>query len=278
MGRWFTIGLFLFLQTVNLSADTKNNQTLLSLRRNEGQIVGNERSYTTFEVCYFSSRYQNIWPFIDLRYHCCEKFVPYAANVGLGLRTSPKNTEIIFGFNAYYDVEKRHRHCFNQLGLGFEILNYRLFNFRWNGYLPLGKKKNLTSSSLFDGYSDGYFILREDFLKSLKGMNFEIEAQLTKIFRTQIFLTIAAYYYKNHNRCRGDIYGSEYRLTAKPCNYFTINLSLTNDNLFKTNVQGQFVLTIPFNSYGENERAIFQPVKRHELIVVDKQRWWTKNF
>lgn len=250
----------------------------LSYRRNQGQTIGNKNSYSTIETRCFPTFFHNAWPFIDLRYHFSKDCPAYAGNIGFGLRIKPETTNIIFGINSYYDIKKVHNTCFNQIGIGAELFSC-LCNMRLNGYIPVGKKKIFTSSCLFDEYEGGYFILRENFLKSLKGVNFEIECLLAKICCTDVFLAFGTYFYKNGQcSCKGNIYGTEYRLSIQPCSIITFDVMTTQDNMFKNRFQAQLTLTLPLKCLCEYQKMLFQPVRRHEMIAVAKESWWTWNY
>jgi len=253
-----------------------NNAYFLSLRRNEGSTVGDKLSYTTLEALAFPFNHQYFMPFFDLRAHGFGENKQNAANIGLGFRIMPSCTDYIFGANVYYDFRKVHR-LFNQVGIGVEILG-PIFNFRINGYLPVGKKTFFHSSKHVANYSEGRYLIREKFTDSLKGINFEAEALLAKICCRDIYLAIGGYYYQGM-KCRGNILGSEYRLTVKPFDFVTVSVTATHDSLFKTRIQGQIVITFPFKKLDEYEiNTLFQPVRRHELIVLDKHSMWLWNW
>ena len=247
----------------------------LSIRRNQGQSLGSRCSYTTLESFAFPFHYENLWPFLDLRAHRFDKGDKYAANFGVGLRIDPNWYDQIFGINAYYDFSNMRHSNFNQIGLGIEVLG-ECFNFRLNGYLPIGKRKIFNSCCFFDEYNGNYFVLRENFTNSLAGVDFEIEALIANICCNEIYLALGSYYYKG-SKCRGDIYGVEYRLSTWICDYFTFSVAATHDNRFKTRVQAEFGFTLPLNCFGDNWR-LFQPVQRNELIVHDRNSRWTWNF
>ena len=282
MSRALYFFLF-FLQAIALTltafADEDQNELLfLSLQRNEGATVGDKISYTTLEAFAFPFNYQNFWPFLDLRYHGFGESRQNAANAGLGFRITPNFTDFIFGANAYYDYTNIHNRPFHQVGMGLEMLGC-VWNFRLNGYLPVGKKTRLKSTILCAKYTKGRLLIRENYVDSLKGMNFEAEAFLTNICCTDIYLAFGGYYYKG-TKCRGNILGSEYRLTLYPFKCFSFSLTATHDRVYKTRIQGQVDLTFLFKSIcaPEDDFALFQPVRRHEMIVLDKHNMWIWNW
>lgn len=270
--------LFLFLHATAFSLNAfewKNDYAyFLSVRRNEGAMVGSKSSYTTLEALSFPFTNQHIWPYVDLRYHGFGESGQNAANFGLGFRAAPNCTEYILGANIYYDFRKIHHRSFNQIGLGIEMLG-PIWNFRINGYLPVGNKTIFRSSKLISSYSRGYFLIREKYADSLRGINFEAEALLMRICCRDIYFAFGGYFYDGV-KCNGNILGSEYRLTASPCNGTTLNLIATHDCRYKTRVQGQIVFTFPFKSCCVN--PAYQPVQRYEMIVLDKHKRWIWNW
>src|SRR5438105_4997811 len=56
------------------------NQYFLSIRRSQGSVIGVNRSYTTVEAFGFPIRFQNLWPFYDIRYHAFDSG-NFAANM-----------------------------------------------------------------------------------------------------------------------------------------------------------------------------------------------------
>ncbi len=251
-----------------------NAQYFLSLRRNQGQSIGNDTSYTTIEALSFPFHYQNWWPFLDLRAHRFDKGDKYAGNLGVGCRFAPQFTDQVFGINAYYDYRNAHHVKFNQLGVGFEMLG-KCWNLRINGYLPIGKKKVLVSSCFFDDFIGDFFISRRNYLNSLRGVDFELESHLMRMCCIDFYLAMGAYYYKE-DRCRRDIYGTEYRLTSRYCDNLSFSISVTHDSTFKTRIQGEISLTYPFNFCCD--QTFFLPVRRREIIVLDRRSRWKSNF
>lgn len=286
--RILCIFIFLIMLGAVLSADESSDPVLeescsdiyfLSIRRNEGSTVGQRISYTTLEEFSFPCNYQNFYPFVDLRLHVFGKSRQnIATNAGLGFRFAPNCSKTILGANVYYDYRNTYKHSFNQMGIGLESLGPCL-NFRFNAYLPVGNKSWLRSSKCCANYSGGRFLIREKFADSLKGLNFEAEVLATRICCADIYLAIGGYYYKK-KACGGNILGSEYRLTVNPHCWWRFSLRATHDCHYKTRVQGELSFTIPFHCMEDAAACSvqFQPVQRHEIIVLDKHNMFIWNW
>ncbi len=260
------------------------NPYFLSLKRNQGRTVGCKDSYTSVGIFAFPYHYQNYWTFLDVRGHRLDSG-RYAANAGVGVRFLPfcldrlfsQCCDLIMGFNSFYDYRGSHCNGFNQVGLGFEILS-RCWNFRINGYLPVGKRSCFKSCCFFDDFEGDYFLLQENFVDSLGGVDFEIEGLLRKFCWGELYGAIGPYFYKG-NRCKHDIYGVQYRLSAWYCNYFEIGINATHDCEYKTRIQGELLVNIPLNcGCWDICSPMFQPVRRREIIVTNKHSLWTSNF
>lgn len=285
--RILCIFTFLIFLGAVLSADessipvleeTKSNIYFLSIRRNEGRMVGAEISYTTLEAFSFPFNYKKFYPFVDLRVHGFGESRQNAANVGLGFRFKPNFTKAVLGANIYYDYRNTYKRSFNQVGIGLESLGPCL-NFRFNAYLPVGNKSWLRSSKSCTNDSTGYFIIHEKFADSLKGLDFEAEILATRICCADIYLAIGGYYYKRRE-CGGNILGSEYRLTINPHCWWSLSVRATHDCHYKTRVQGEITFTLPFHCRGNVSACSvqFQPVQRNEMIVLDKHNMYIWNW
>ncbi len=250
----------------------------LQVRRNEGETIGDKISYTTLEAFSFPCNYRNLYPFADLRYHGFGESAQNAVNAGIGLRVAPRCTKYVFGANIYYDYRNVYHRSFNQLGIGLESLG-PCINFRFNAYLPVGKKSRLLSSDYCAKYSGERFLIKERFVDSLKGVDFEAEMRAARICCTDIYFAIGGYYYKR-KACGRDILGSEYRITVNPCRWLSFSVMATYDCHYRTRVQGEITLTFPFHCKGDADACSiqFQPVRRREMIVVDKHNMFLWNW
>ena len=108
-----------------------------TIRHIESGGIGYKDGYTTFEAFLAPDPSQwTITPFLDARGHVFNNG-KWATNVGAGVRTLLGNRA--YGINAYYDYRNAGRFNSNQIGVGLETLG-KLFDFRINGYLPVGAK------------------------------------------------------------------------------------------------------------------------------------------
>lgn len=268
--------LLQFLQDMNsYNPFNISGQYLLTLRRNQGNVVGDKQSYTTLEALSFPLEYNHYWPFIDARYHAMDSG-GCAANLGIGVRTILPGFNQIVGANIYYDYRNAYDVGFSQIGFGLEMINC-LWSCRLNGYLPVGRKKALVSFCREDSFEGSFFFQKERFADSLAGADFGVDALVARICCTDIYLGFGVYYYKA-KKCEPDIYGTEYRLSAKLTDYLSFDLDVTHDSVFNTRLQGQLAFTVPFGAFCGRSERMFLPVRRREIIVLGRHNWYTWNF
>lgn len=299
---YFAISLFL-LQTALLPAadesepientakdlrvtiERHGNQNYITLRRNQGQSVATKSSYTTLEGVIFTKTDQNLLPFLDVGLHTLDSSDNYAANIGGGLRFLPAGSNRIFGINTYYDYRKDHRASYNQLGIGFEILGDFL-NLRFNGYLPVGKKEFRLSRDIFNEYIGDYIIVMDHISISRRGIDFTIEALIADNDWWGAHIALGTYYYHSPSgSCQKNILGSACRLSADFAHYFNFSVLTTYDRVFRTMVQAQLGISIPFSfsyrdevSFRPQNARVFSRVQRQDLIILNNNLCWFWNY
>lgn len=248
----------------------------VAIRRTQGESLGNAGSYTTLELTSFPYGNQQISPFGDLRLHYFDDH-HFASNLGMGFRFLSDCSSFAVGANAYYDYRRSSQTDFNQLGLGLDFLSQR-WNLRLNGYLPVGKKRKLLSHCHFN-YSGGYFTDRKIDIGSLGGANLEIERLFFQSSPIDIYMALGGYYYHHGLECKhhGNIFGIEYRLSINTHRPISLSLSVVHDPYFQTKVFGQLTWNFPVKC-SEQEKMLFQPIQRYDMIVTDRKCRWNYNY
>ncbi len=276
----------------NVFADLKNSSqeeekahlkpypATLSMSYIDGRGIGYTQGYTSLKGLFFSSCCQKtVFPFIDIRGHVFNNG-EWAANGGLGVRIAPSCTDLIVGFNAYYDYRSVHDHAhFNQIGIGGELLG-KYLDFRINGYLPINSHKR-THSHLYDDYIGGYYIQHNQYSVSMRGVNAEFGGNVIKSKVVDVYSAIGPYYFVDHYLRTRHAIGGQFRLALNFAKYFSLEGFLTSDTLFKTRAQGQITLSFPLGSSKnrtKKDQRLSQPVKRYEIIVLDKMNRWNWNY
>ena len=249
----------------------------VTLRQTESEGVGYEHGYTTLEGLLFPMRTnRTLWPFFDLRIHRLDNN-RWAANAGLCFRYLPFPRDYVFGFNVYYDYRRSDtNYHYHQIGAGLEFLS-KIVDLRLNGYFPL-KDEHILYTCVWDHYIGDYFIIRNRMEAALTGVSFEI-GRFEKITEDiDAYAAIGAYYYGG-DVCRRPL-GVRGRLSLYIKRFFSLEGIITYDDIFKTRIQGEIALSIPFGCAPVTnfKNILTQPIERNEIIVVDEYCRWLWNY
>lgn len=164
----------------------------------------------------------------------------FGANLGLGYRQFIEPLNRIFGVNFFYDIDNTTSYTFNQLGFGIETLG-ELFDARANAYFPYGDRNVFLGATLVDGSQHfvGHRLLydvRNAFLSSLLGADAEIGFPLPGAFAQRHDLRIfgGGYHYETDDNLK--FAGGSARLQGNPIPSVQLQLQVTHDDVFSTNV------------------------------------------
>lgn len=248
-----------------------------ALRHIESGGIGYEDGYTTFEM--FLSSDPSRWtltPFLDARGHVFDNG-KWAANGGVGLRALWGSRA--YGINTYYDYRNTGRFHSHQIGAGLETLG-ALFDFRINGYLPVGKKTSNPYDPVFSTFSGHSMLLSQKIQSAMKGADAEFGWHVGS-YKSLDFYTAAGPYYFVGERAPAT-WGGKARISAAFKDIFALEISDSYDRTFHNKFQGQITLGFSFGPKSRvkaegracetaailNSRML-QPVKRQEIIVID---------
>jgi hypothetical protein len=163
-----------------------------TIRHIESGGIGYEDGYTTLEAFLASDPSQwTVTPFLDVRGHVFNNG-KWAANAGAGLRTLWKNRA--YGINTYYDYRNTGRLHSNQVGVGLETLG-ELFDFRINGYLPVGTKISDPYDTAFRKFSGHHMILSQKYQSAMKGADAEFGFHFGKSKSFDFYAAAGPYYF-----------------------------------------------------------------------------------
>ena len=250
----------------------------LGLRYTTPEGIGYKEGYTTIEGL-FSRNYHDQWfPLLDLRAHIFDDG-KFAGNAGLGARYLASSR--IWGANVYYDYRNTHHQHYNQVALGLESLGV-IWDFRLNGYLPVGAKESKYRVPHFDGFQDNYMYVDafRDF--ALKGVNLEAGYHYEHFKSIPLYFAGGPYYLTGTGTTA---WGGELRGRVEFFQrYIRVEANTTYDHFFQWRGQAQISVNIPLgrrrkihdrNKPCPNERALYtrlmQSVDRNEIIPVGKE-------
>ena len=244
----------------------------------ESKGIGYNQGYTTLEGFFIvPSTLENDWvPFLDVRAHVFNDGRP-AVNAGIGLRYLSSR---VWGANLYYDYRKTSRYHYNQIGAGLETLG-ETWDFRINGYFPVGKKESGAYHYKFDKFKGHSIILKNKKEFAMTGGNAEVGAHAYSSKNLDLYAAAGPYYFTRGHSA----WGGEGRLALTIVDCLRLQLSGSYDKIFKGIVQGEIGL---FYTWGGKrvvkkrechdcchsrmiiDRAL-QRVDRQEIIVADRK-------
>jgi hypothetical protein len=211
-------------------------------------------------------------------------------NVLFGHRLYSTDSDRIWGGYLSLDNRETDDSDFYQLGLGFETLG-DVWDFRLNGYLPLGDDGEVISESSFDtgvqvdsGFEGNLLVLsnrREQRVTrvrevALGGFDAEVSARLARWNEDDGDLrTMAGLYFYDGDNVDSTL-GWRLGLEVRPVQNIVLGFTVQDDDLFGTNVIGSIMLTWPrVRPTGPvpEELAVAarlgEPVRRNPSIAVD---------
>ncbi|HEY2811668.1 MAG TPA: inverse autotransporter beta domain-containing protein [Rhabdochlamydiaceae bacterium] len=248
-------------------------------RHIEANGIGYNQGYTTLEGFFCPPNPQTWVPFLDVRYHIFNNGKP-AANAGLGLRYVRASR--VWGINGYYDYRKTNHQHYNQVSLGLESLG-KVWDFRINGYLPVGKKTSSLFNARFSHFKNHYLYLDQKYEFAMKGANAEAGVHIGHYKPVPVYLAFGPYYLEGQGKVA---WGGQARIAADFFRYVRVEASTSYDNVFKWIGQGQVSIIFPFGErkqirprYNRTcnqqltmaQRAV-QRVDRMEIISVDRKQ------
>ena len=166
-----------------------------------------------------------------------------ASSAANGLWTAASRGSRVWGGNVYYDYRKTDRQHYNQVAAGLTILWGKVWDFRINGYLPLGKTSSAFWGSGFDHFRGHFAFLSGKREFALRGGNAEAAAHLYAAKNVDVTAAIGPYYLTGHGR---STWGGQARVEVDLFQYCTVAGFTSYDSLFGWTGQGQLSIVIPF--------------------------------
>jgi len=265
--------------TVHLGYHTKDG---LGYNKSYGTLGLFATPTTLFPTCSYLYNFQ---PLVDVRGHYIQNG-HYAANAGLGVRTLLTERAIV-GINVFYDYRNGSIGCYDQIGVGAELLNCFL-DVRVNGYIPLSNRTHYSGRHTF--FYDGGFLasrrFREDSYK-------DVDLEFGKGFYAlpfEPYLAVGTYYLDSR---RTSAVGTRWRVMAKLWDLLTLEVNGSYDHIFKSRCQ--FYVSADFSLFAlccDSFRTFFEcspcrtcfedrmreRIYRNELIILKKKCFWTTNY
>src|SRR5690606_25604623 len=132
---------------------------------------------------------------------------------------------------------------YNQIGLGLETLG-PLWDFRINGYLPVGRKTTSPYGAEFAGFSGHNLLVSQKYQFGMKGADAELGFHFGKTEHFDFYAAAGPYYFIGE--VGPNTWGGKARVAGMYKEYVTLEVSDSYDKMFHNNFQGQITLTLPF--------------------------------
>lgn len=255
-----------------------------NIRHLEYQGIGFNEGYTSLDLFLENSapwKCSN-YLFLDLRGHIFNNGQP-AANAGFGWRYLFDSLCHAVGIHTYYDYRKTKRKHYNQIGVGVEYLN-PTWEFRANGYIPVGSKMTHPFDLKFDHFSGNNFFLSGKREFAMSGADAEIGWHFRQWENVDLYAGVGPYYFTGP--IGKSAIGGQARLAARITPYVKIEVGDSYDQVFHNRFQAQLTLSMPFGprfkpdsskccscmSQNKLQEWVHDSPKRAEIIVLDTQR------
>jgi len=217
-------------------------------------------------------------------------------NILLGYRAFNPELNRSFGGYVGYDNRDTGDSTFNQIGLGLESLG-EIWDFRLNGYLPVGDTRQVVASSTFDSglqlvgtpffQGNSLLLTGERIFQSttiqeaaMSGLDFEVGAKLAELGDGGEVRGYGGVYYYDASGSPSTV-GGKLRVEVRPTDYLNLGLGVQHDDLFGTNilftVGGTFPGTRPsgYRKQPDEPASVWarmgESISRTASIVVDQQ-------
>ena len=250
----------------------------VGLRHTEARGVGYHSGYTTLEGFGIYDRTTTCMPFVDIRGHVFDDG-KFAGNIGVGGRTLLSSINHLLGYYFYYDVRQDHHHLTaQQVSPGIELLGKR-FEYRMNGYFPVGDQKSHKYGFKFDEFHGHNILIKAKQRHVMIGGDAEAGAHITQSTKYDLYAGAGPYYFSAPH---ASAWGGKVRLLGRFKEYVSLEATYTYDHLFKSIIQGSVAVNLPFGRKLKRKgkdcpqqndlllsRAAFAPY-RFEIPVIKK--------
>jgi Right handed beta helix region/Inverse autotransporter, beta-domain len=179
----------------------------------------------------------------------------FGSNGGLGFREWAPNLERLFGASLWYDFDQTSGKPFHQGGVSVETLG-RWWDFRGNGYIPFGDhEKDYVNSLSNIHFQENQIVFDHlrSFAEAQAGFDLEFGLAVPSDFAANHNLRAFAGYYHFLGRDVPDINGFRGRLEGNLTDHIALQVQVTDDKTFGTNVSLGVAISLGKPSYRSSE-------------------------
>lgn len=257
-----------------------------------GQGLGYSRGYGSVDIFIPMPIWENqVLSFLDLRGHMLTNGNP-AYNAGAGVRWLDKCNDLVWGTYGFYDYYQTSHRPYHQATLGVEMMA-ECWEFRVNGYLPVGRTKTDLYSFYYRSIDPEDFLVKGRMELALKGFDAELGYHIAAFSCFNFYMGIGPYVYWGKTASTENAFdhkhvysvGGNARINSTFFEYIVVNLEVSYDTLYKWTAQATFGVDLPFDFF-DNSQAhtiysiadkLYDDVLRNEIIVTKKVSRHSRN-
>lgn len=257
----------------------------IDVKHLEYEGIGFNEGYTSLDLFLSNPEpfYDSLYLFFDGRAHIFNSGKP-AANVGLGCRYVFKSLVDALGLNAYYDYRNSKHLDTNQFGAGLEFLS-RNWEFRVNGYLPLGKKTSDLYDLEFSHFTGHSVMVSRKYDFAMYGGDAEIGCHFKRWKNFDFYLGVGPYAFKG-KQIGDPAIGGKLRVKGRFGEYINLEASDSYDAVFHNRFNAELAISIPFGPRSKPkpgrkascckqnifQRWVHDTPYRNEIVVLDTKK------
>lgn len=228
----------------------------------------------------------DLFPVYNAAIHYIPETEDTAMNLGFGFRYLDSCCCRVFGLNFFYDFRENCVDQYHRIGTGIEYLS-DCFDFRFNGYFPVGENIGESEVYVFDDYIGDYLATCQIIQKALCGFDFEFGKGCCFCNCIEVYGALGGHFY---SRCwDSSAYGVDGRIRASYCNFYG-EIKGGYDKEYEGMFRATIGFSIPLYNSKNRSRAscryndccrnlVCERIERQNLIVLDRPCChWTWNW
>ncbi|MFV0339696.1 MAG: inverse autotransporter beta domain-containing protein [Parachlamydiaceae bacterium] len=288
--------IFFTLLTLAVSLlSAEENELFLKTGASAGRYISLKENYLETGIFYAPNWEDNWIPLIDTSFYRLEDD-NWAASAGVGVRYNACDSERLWGANLYYDCRGfkfrdycncqplgKERRFLSRIGIGFESLG-PCFDFRVNGYIPVGSSKFQGRETSFNNIGNGYYASFHKNETNPYGIDGKIGFRTPSYCDFSLYSAIGGYYYF-HDDFK-DIVGPQARLALLYSDIAELEAIYTYDRCNNSCFQGRLMFYLPIDALwnccdcfcSPCLNLFKQPIRRNGVIFTDRRCSWNYNW
>jgi hypothetical protein len=243
----------------------------LRLSYTSAEGIGRREGYTTVALSTCPSSQCGCWnPFLDFRLHYLDNS-RLAGNFGVGFQIQ-NECQRLRGY-VFYDFRDTSFSILNQITIGAEW-HCSHCDVRLNTYWPTANSGHADKDRFF--YDQGQVATRCSNNRTWKGVEFNCSKHFY-LCNYDIYTTFGSYVFFGH-RHHKTASGEKIRLETEIYSNLSLAVQYSYDPHFESRFYGQITWKLPFSNSCCYESSCCDPIRREEIIVIDRTCHWKTHY